>query len=372
MEIREVKSNFDRREFCDVCAGIYSGDSAYIRPLDIEIECTFDPDKNPFFSHGEACRWILSHRGATIGRVAAFINHEKAYAYDPPIGGMGFFECIDNTEAAFVLFDTCKRWLSVRGIKGMDGPVNFGENNNHWGLLVEGFTPPAFGMSYGRPYYRIFFEDYGFQPLYEQYTHHFDINKTLPDRFRKIVERVCANKSYRFEHLDPERISDFIGDFVEVYNKAWARHENFHTISYEYVEKSFEAMKPVMDPKMMWFAYVDNEPAGFIIAVPDANQIISRLNGKLNLFSKLKFLWHKHRNVMDRVRVIIMGVTPEHQKKGLESGLIVKSFDAVRAMNRYREAELSWVGSFNPAMIAIHKASGATFGKKHITYRKMF
>lgn len=372
MEIWEVKEEKDGKEFCNVCSRIYANDAAYVRPLDVEIEGTFNPRKNPFFSHGEACRWLLINQGKTIGRVAAFINQEKAYTFERPTGGMGFFECINSREAAFALFDTCKKWLTVRGMKAMDGPVNFGENNNNWGLLVEGFTQPAFGMAYNRPYYQGFFEDYGFEPLYEQYTHHFDINKPLPGRFRKIVDRVCANKSYHFEHLRIERLPDFIADFVEIYNKAWAYHENFHTISYEYVEKSFEEMRPVMEPRMIWFAYVENEPAGFIIAVPDANQIIKRLHGKMNLLATLKFLWYKQRKVIDRVRVIIMGVTPEHQKKGIESGLIVKSFDAVKAMNHYREAELSWVGSFNPAMIAIHKASGAKLGKKHITYRKMF
>ena len=131
-------------------------------------------------------------------------------------------------------------------------------------------------------------------------------------------------------------------------------------------------MKSIIDEKLIWFVYADNTPAGFVIALPDCNQIIKHLNGKFGFWEKLKFYYLKKIGTMDRVRVIIMGIVPEYQRRGLESGLIVKLSESINTMGNYREGELSWVGSFNPAMIALHKASGATFGKKHITYRKTF
>ncbi|HBH25581.1 MAG TPA: N-acetyltransferase [Cytophagales bacterium] len=372
MQITVVDDRDTINSFHEVNKLVYANDPNFVMPLRQEIEDIFNPKANPFFEHGKAIRWILKNENEVIGRVAAFINFEKAGGFDVPTGGMGFFECIDDMEAAFLLFDTCEKWLSEQGMEAMEGPINFGENNNYWGLLVEGFIPPSMGMNYNPPYYTRFFQAYGFEEEYSQYTNHFDINKPLPERFRKIVTRVFDNPSNRFEHFKPAEIDRFIDDFVEIYNKAWVHHENFKAIQPEYVRLSFEQMKPIMVPEMIWFAYVDGKPAGFMVSVPDANQIIRHLDGKLNWWSKLKFLWYKWNHAIDRVRVIIMGVCPEYQKKGIESGLIVKAFDKVKEMGGYREAELSWVGSFNPAMMSIHKASGATLGKKHVTMKKYF
>ena len=152
MELTEVKSARDKKDFLDVARFIYRNDPNWVCPLDTVIESVFDPAQNIFFSHGEATRWVLKDdAGNFLGRVAAFINNKKAFGFDQPTGGMGFFECIDDKEAAFTLFDTCKQWLTDRKMQAMDGPINFGENDNFWGLLVECLTLPAFGMQYNPP-----------------------------------------------------------------------------------------------------------------------------------------------------------------------------------------------------------------------------
>ncbi len=142
---------------------------------------------------------MTDDKGQLIGRVAAFINTKKAYNYDQPTGGMGFFECINNEKAAFLLFDTARDWLSANGMKAMDGPINFGENDSFWGLLADGFMPPSYGMNYNPPYYVAFFEKYGFKTLYEQITNHVDINRPFPERFTKIAQWVAAKPGYEFK-----------------------------------------------------------------------------------------------------------------------------------------------------------------------------
>lgn len=372
MQTIEVNDADTRKQFLNICETIYKDDKAYVRPLDDEIEAIFDPHQNAFFKNGIAKRWILKDNDQVIGRIAAFINYNKTANCNKPAGGIGFFECVHNQNAAYYLFDTAKEWLQEKNMKAMDGPVNPGENNNYWGLLVDGFTQPAYGMNYNPPYYKELFEKYGFETLYEQYTNHFDICKPLPARFRNILNRVIKNENYQFEPFKISAFEKYVNDFVDIYNSAWAHHENFQPINPDYVRNSFEQMKPVMEPEMIWFAYVNKKPAGFIVAVPDANQVIKHLNGQMNLWSKVKFMWYKKKGVINKVRVIAMGIKPEYQKKGIESGLIVKAFDAVKTLGHYQQAELSWVGDFNPDMLALHKASGATFGKKHVTYRKDF
>src|ERR1700749_1875087 len=127
MTITEVKTKADKKAFLDVARIIYKNDANWVCPLDNDIEAVFAPAKNNFHNHGKAPRWILrDDAGQLIGRIAAFINNEKAYHYEQPTGGCGFFECIDDKNAAFLLFDTAKEWLKANGMQAMDGPINFG------------------------------------------------------------------------------------------------------------------------------------------------------------------------------------------------------------------------------------------------------
>jgi hypothetical protein len=372
MKITGVDNKVARKEFLDVARVIYRNDKNWICPLDNDIEAVFDPLKNNFHQHGKCTRWILSdEKGQTIGRIAAFINNEKAYNYEQPTGGMGFFECIDNEKAAFLLFDTAKEWLKANGMQAMDGPINFGENDNFWGLLVEGFTPPSYGMNYNHPYYQAFFEHYGFKKIYEQITNHLDVNKPFPERFTKIAEWVAQKPGYEFKHLKAKEIETFAADFIEIYNDGWRDFENFVPITHATILESFKKMKPLMDEKLIWFAYVNGEPASFVIILPDANQMIKSINGKLNLVGKLKFLYHRWKGV-SRMRAIVMGTKQKFQKHGLESALFIKLKEYVLPLKQYEELELSWVGDFNDKMIAIHHSTGAVFGKKHLTMRYIF
>nr|WP_294948442.1 GNAT family N-acetyltransferase [uncultured Mucilaginibacter sp.] len=372
MTITEVKSKADKKAFLQVARVIYKNDDNWVCPLDNDIEAVFDPAKNNFHTHGVITRWLLSDdKGVLIGRVAAFVNEKKAYNYEQPTGGMGFFECIDNKEAAFLLFDTAKAWLQAKGMEAMDGPINFGENDNFWGLLVEGFTPPSYGMNYHPPYYKAFFEDYGFKTLYEQITNHLDVHKPFSERFTKIANWVIKKPGYSFEHFKAKQIGKYAADFLEIYNDGWQDFENFVPINQATILESFEKMKAIMEERLIWFAYINNEPASFIVILPDANQMIKPLNGKLNLIGKLIFVYRRWRGV-SRMRAIVMGTKQKFQNHGLESAIFIKLKEYVLPLKQYDELELSWVGDFNNKMIAMHAAVGATFGKRHLTMRCIF
>lgn len=372
MTLTEVKSPQDETDFLNVARIIYQDDSNWVCPLDTDLKAVFDPKNNSFFEHGVCTRWILkSDKGELIGRVAAFINEKKAYQHDIPTGGIGFFECIEDKKAADLLFDAAQNWLTKKGMKAMEGPINFGENDTFWGLLVEGFTPPSYGMNYHKPYYHSFFTDYGFTTVYEQITNHLDLNKPFPERFTKIAEWVAQKPGYRFEHLKASQFDRFADDFLEIYNEAWKDFENFVPLTKPVVLESFRKMKAIMDEKLIWFAYVNNEPASFVVILPDANQLIKSFNGKMGLWQKIQFLYNKWKGV-SRMRAIVMGTKTTFQKHGLESALFIQLKQYVMPKKQYQELELSWVGDFNDKMIAIHHATGATFGKRHLTMRKVF
>lgn len=371
MQISKVADNKGASEFLEVARRIYANDNEWVCPLDNDIQGVFNPKTNTFYSHGEAIRWVLKDdQGNLIGRIAAFINEKKANYGDKRIGGIGFFECIQNYDAAKLLFDTSTDWLKDRKVTCVDGPINFGENDQYWGLLVEGFTSPSYGMAYNASYYQKFFEDYGFEVKMEQMTNKFYLKEGLSPRFVKIAEYIQKRKpGITTERFDPDKIDKYAEDFMAIYNAAWAEFENFTPIKKPYVLETFNKMKPILNPHLVQFAYVNGEPASFVLALPDVNQIFKKFNGKLNLINKIRFLLLKRRNIIDRVRVVVMGTHPKFQGIGLESIISYKAFQYCFNETPLNEVELSWVGDFNDKMIAIHKGLGAVPSKKHITYR---
>ena len=375
MRIEEVSPKKGQKDFLNVERLLNANDPNWVCPLDSDIKAVFDPAQNPFFTHGTAQRWVLYNaQNKPIGRVAAFINHKKAEHNNMPTGGMGFFQCIDNQQAANLLFEQCVQWLKAQGMQAMLGPINFGENDNYWGLLVEGFISPSYGMNYNPPYYQALFENFGFVKQYEQITNLLNLVEPLPERVSKIAQWVIKKPHIEMVQYQNHRFDQLVQDFMYIYNEAWQHNENFTPLKLEYVKKSFKQLRPVMDGSLICFAYVNKEPAGFLIAAPDVNQAFKYFNGKLNLWNKLRFLWLKRQKVMNRVRIIIMGVVPKFQKLGLESALTYSAFytTAKTHKHKYVEAELSWVGDFNEQMIAVHKAVGAKPGKKHFTYKYEF
>ena len=374
MQIIEVKDRKNAREFLDVARVLYKGDKNWVCQLDQDINAVFDPGKNNNFKKGGAARWVLKDGdGLLIGRIAAFYNEEKALKFDQPTGGCGFFECINNREAAFELFDTSRQWLSEHGMEAMDGPVNFGENDYFWGLLIEGFTPPAYGMNYNPPYYRELFESYGFKIYFEQITKHLDTTIPFPDRFWKIAEWVMRKPGFSFEHFSFREVDKFSSDLIEIYNATWVNHEHFTPLTSKTVRATMEAAKPVLIEDFIWFAYHEGKPIAFMVMLPDVNQILRHLNGKLHLINKLRFLYYKWTKTITRNRITILGVVPQFQGAGIDSCLFWHLQEPVlRKRPHIKEVEISWVGDFNPKMQATVDAMNAKPGKKHITYRKLF
>ena len=171
MKILEVKTKQLEKEFLKVPQTIYRNDKNFIYPLEQDIKEVFDQNENPYFKSGEAIRWILmDDNNNLIGRVAAFHHAKLKNQHGERTGGMGFFECIENKEAAFLLFDTCKNWLKEKGLHSMDGPINFGEKDRFWGLMVKGFKNPSYLENYNPAYYQTYFEEYGFTKIIEQST----------------------------------------------------------------------------------------------------------------------------------------------------------------------------------------------------------
>lgn len=374
MRVIEVTDKATKAEFIQLPFVIYKNDPNWVAPLKQDIEKVFDPAKNKFFEDGECIRWILQDdQNKTIGRIAAFINRRTAFTEDQSTGGCGFFECTDSQQAANLLFDTAKTWLQQRNMEAMDGPINFGERNAWWGLLVGGFTPATYEMNYNPPYYKALFETYGFKDYFQQYSYALKVNDARPERYLAITDRLIKGGEYSFRHIEKDKLEKYAADFRSIYNRTWKFLPNFKEMSEEQVWKLFKTFKPVMVDYLVWFAYHNEEPVALFIMLPELNGWFKHVNGNLNIWGLLKFLWYKTFDTSNRkIFGLIFGVVPEYQKKGLEGAIVMAADKVVKSKNRWDEIELVWVGDFNLRMLRTCEVLGGQIVKTHITYRKLF
>ncbi|HEX2394011.1 MAG TPA: GNAT family N-acetyltransferase [Bacteroidales bacterium] len=373
MTLIEVNDKKTVKEFLETPKVLYKNDPNWACPLDMEVENTFNPSRNSSFKHGEAIRWVLKdNEGRLIGRIAAFYDKNKAFNNTQPTGSIGFFECVNNQEAADKLFDKAKEWLASKGMEAMDGPVNFGENFVNWGLLVEGFAHQGYGMPYNFPYYRSLFENYGFKTYFEQYSFHDHFSRPYPEQMRKFGERFWKKPEYSFRHFEMKNSEKYLRELVVMYNKIWSDFlQNYTPLEYNDLYNIFKDARAIIDEELIWFGYHNDQPIGFLIAFPDVNQIFKKLkNGKLHLINILKLLYYRKRAVT-RSRLLLSGVIPEFQRTGVVGGIYLKLTDTMRSKGM-EELELSWVGDYNDTVNHLYGQFGAVKAKTHITFRNLF
>ncbi|MFO7617459.1 MAG: hypothetical protein R6V75_09430, partial [Bacteroidales bacterium] len=299
--------------FHEVGRVIYRDDPNWIAPMDLEVENIFNPAKNSCFLDGEAIRWVLKNdAGQLIGRIAAFVDHKKARKSHPKAGGVGFFECIDDQEAANTLFDAGREWLKERGMAAMDGSINFGENFSYWGVLVEGFVKQGYGMPYNKPYYQKLFENYGFKDYFQQFSYHIDLTRVWPERMIKFAEYLSTRPGYSYRHYEKKHSARYIADLVEIFNTTWQDYmEGFEPMTVKDLESVIEGARPVIVEDFIWFAYKDDRPIAMVVTFPDINQVLAKFDGRMNIWKLLRFLWLKNGKTITRNRVLLAGVIPE-------------------------------------------------------------
>jgi hypothetical protein len=385
MQLFEVTNRQTAKDFILVNVELNKHDPNFIRPLDKDIDETFDPKKNKTFRFGEAIRWILKSKdGKLIGRIAAFTNKKyKNKGDDVPVGGVGFFDCINDQKAADMLFDVARHWLMQKGMEAMDGPINFGERDRWWGLIVKGNEPPLYGMNYNQPYCQQLFENYGFKNFFNQICFALHAKDKLDQKFYDRHALCAKDPNFSAQHIKKNQLDKFAKDFTIVYNKAWAGHGGLKQLDEKVVRKMFQSMKPVMDEKISWFAYYNGEPIAIWINLPDLNQWFKHLNGQFSWWHKLKFLWIKSTVKTKKFVGLVFGVIPEFQGKGVDSYIILEGGRVIQRLDEnngepmldkllYEEYEMQWIGEFNPKMINVSEALGTYRNRILTTYRYYF
>lgn len=373
MQLIEIQSVRDEKLFHLLPFEIYRDDPAWVSHLKQDVDKVFDKGKNKLFREGDAKRWLAMKDGACVGRIAAFVSDKYSKPMEQKTGGLGFFECIDDSDIARALLDQAVTWLKDQGMEAVDGPINFGEKNMFWGLQIENFVdPPSYGMNYNPEYYVRFFEDYGFQIYYNQFCYKRDMYVPAQEIFIRKANVIENDPEYRFANVRGMSMEEIGNAFLTVYNNAWGGHHGFKKMKAPEAQKIMKALKPVIDRDIIVFGWHKEKPIGFYVNIPELNEIFCYVNGDLNWIGKLKFLYHKWRKTPKTMTGIVFGIDREYHGLGIEGAFVKWTEQNIVSLNRYDETVLTWIGDFNPKMIHIAENLGASRYRTLATYRYLF
>ncbi|HUJ19097.1 MAG TPA: hypothetical protein VL197_14030 [Nitrospirota bacterium] len=347
---------------------VYQGDPNWVPPLISDMKFILG-DKNPFFRHAEAAYFLARKNGDVAGRIAAIVDRNHINLHNEQAGFFGFFECLPDVAIARDLLDAAAAWLKERDIEIMRGPMN-PSTNDECGFLLEGFdSPPMIMMTYTPPYYLDYMERCGLVKAKDLYAY-LSVIKDVSSAGR--LERLSSGVRARVPGLvvRPANMKEFKNELAavkDIYNSAWGHNWGFVPMTDEEIDSMAKRLKPLIVPELLIMAEVGGSPAGFFMAVPDYNQVLHRINGRLGPLELVKFLWYS-RKISD-IRVLTLGVKEEFRKKGIEGLLYLESFKA--AVRRgYKRAEMSWILEDNMPMRKGCELMGGKVYKKYRIYEK--
>lgn len=372
MNIIEVKNNW--KLFHAVPHRVYQDDPNWIAPIESDIEAVFSPEANKTYNNGESKCWVLlDDDQKPVGRIAAFIDHERNKTQPYPLGGIGFFECIEQKDYADALLAEAENYLVQHGVKGIEGLVNFGEREKFWGLLVKGFYTPVYQENYNPPYYRNYLESFGYQPYEQVLTLECNIAEIPIRRFNVIAKRVKSKYAFEMKNPEMNRLEDFARDFNKIYDGAFNHFPHYKPLTIEQTLKLFKATKPIVDPNAVGFAYHNGEPIGFIVLLPEINPFLKHAKGKMNMWNILRFLFKFRTAKKKGLKGIAFGVVQGYQKKGVTSVMIDYIWHnyTPNISAKYDRLYLTTIRAHNEIMVDSITNLGVYPNRIHVTYRKL-
>ncbi|HVJ55667.1 MAG TPA: dATP pyrophosphohydrolase [Aliidongia sp.] len=371
IEIVPVKGRALLNRFIKLPERFYRDDPQYVTPLHLERLDALTP-KNPFFGHADVQFWIARRDGRDVGRITAQIDHQALAIRPDATGQFGLIAAEDDPAIFQTLIATAEGWLRERGMKRMQGPFNL-NINEEMGLLVDGFdTPPMLLMGHDRPYVGSRLEEQGLRKEKDVYAYLYDVTVDLPAGARRLIDRPLPPE-IRVRRLDLKRYNDEVRTITQVFNDAWLDNWGFVPLTEIETDHLAKSLKPLLDPRLVSIVEYKDEPVGFLVCLPNLNEAIHDLGGKLLPFGWAKLLWRLKVSGVKTARVPLMGV-----KRSAAQGVIGKLLpflliDAVRknaADMGFTHVELSWVLEDNLPMRHMNESLGGTAYKTYRIYEK--
>jgi hypothetical protein len=365
-----VRSRRDLTRFIRLPERLYRNEPLWIPPLRFERRRFLDRSRNPFFHHGEAEYFLAWRDASPVGRISAHVDRKLNDYQDNRWGLFGFFECEDDPEAANALFLAAEGWLAERGRDRALGPTSF-TMNDECGVLIEGHERrPMIQEPWQPPFYAALLEGAGYGKAIDLLMWNQDIadarHTALPVLY-ELAEQLEPEHGITIRHLDKRDLEQEARRFVDVYNAAWKDNWGFTPLTYEEMIHTAKENRLVLDENWCMFAEKDGEPVGAALTVPDFNQVLARMGGRLLPLGWLRALTGRRR--IDQVRVGFLGVLPEYQHTGVAAGLYVEHFRMATATPQ-SGGDLGWVLENNEPMNRAMEAMGAKIVKRYRMYEK--
>jgi len=361
MVIRKVTSGRELHEFLCLPWKIYSGDPNWVPPLLSDMKFRLDEKRNPFFEHAKVQSFILEESGETLGRITAIIDEKHNDFHHEKVGFFGFFECVPRYEVAKVLFDTARAWCGDHGMKTVRGPMN-PSMNDECAFLLHGFdSSPVFMMTYNPPYYLEYADQYGFRKAKDLFAF-LKQREPTPDRILRLMDRIKKKERLTVRAVDMKHFWHDVEEMEDVYNCAWEKNWGFVPMSTREFRSMAKRLKPLCVPDLALIAEVDGNPIGIALTLPDYNQVLKRLNGKLGPLEVLKF--YRYRKQITGCRSLLFGVKKEYRNRGIEAVLYYETEQAGMRLG-YQWCELSWNLEDNDLINRFDEAVGGKLYKKY-------
>lgn len=368
VEIRQSRIGAHLQDFLDVVDYIYRDDPCYIRPLDMMMKEQLGP-KNPFFEHAEGTLFTAYRNGWCVGRCSAQIDRSHLARYADDVGFFGFFDTIDDEEAAIALISAARQWLKDRGMKLIRGPMSL-SINEMVGCLIEGFgTPPMFLMPHHRPYQGGLIERAGLEKIKDVYAWRYIVGD-VPKRAQRARLDVEALPEVSARNVDVKNLEGDIRIVMDIFNDAWSENWGFVPLTEKELTRMAKDMRLILVPEITYIAYVDGEPAAVSLALPNLNEAIEDLDGKLLPFGLARLLYRLKVKRLETARLVILGIRKKfrHVRKyaALSTYLYAKMDDAGQRLG-IRWGELSWTLEDNgPVNVGIKLMGGSIYKKYRI------
>jgi GNAT superfamily N-acetyltransferase len=366
IKIKTVKSKGDLMAFIKLPWKIYKNDPYWVPHLIMDRKKILNKEENPFFKHADAEYFLAEKNGNLVGRIAAIKNDLHNQIHKDKVGFFGFFECFDDQDAANALFDKAKEWLQSRGLEIMRGPAN-PSFNDEVGMLMEGFDDtPRFLMTFNPQYYLKLCDNYGFTKAKDLYAYKMESKKM---RATEKIQRVSdlARKRYKL-NIRPLNMKDFNNELEKVkyvYNTAWEPNWGFVPMTDEEINAMAKDLKMLVEPSIVIFGEIESKIVGFALVMLDYNQILKNMNGKLFPFGIIKLF--TQRKKITWARIIILGLIPEFQKKGLDAVFYWEILERAGKLGIHL-GEASWILEDNDMMNRGAEAMNAFIYKKYRIY----
>ncbi|RKX20714.1 MAG: N-acetyltransferase [Candidatus Zixiibacteriota bacterium] len=350
INVIEVKSSSQLQEFIKYPNKLYKDDPNYVYPLLSERKEFFDFKNNPFYKTAKVKLFLATRDKKVVGRIATCINFNHNEYHSEQTGFFSFFDCPDDYEIASNLLKVALITLKKEGMEKMRGPINF-STNHECGFLVDGFdAPPVLMMTYNQPYLPRLAEKFGLKKAMDLLAYEIDGRKGIPERIQKVLVKLEKKKDITLRSINMKDFDNEILRIHKVYNDAWQYNWGFVPMEKEEFIHTAKDMKQIVEPDLVSIAEYKGTPIGFSLALPDINQALIYLKGKLFPFGLLKLLWHtKIKNKLNRTRIITFGVVPDFQKRGIDMLLFNRTFINGTSRGLYM-GELSWILESNELM----------------------